>query len=166
MKNIYAFIILAIILTSCRSNEPLSPRFNHVFLVVSDMEKSVEFYTKAFDLKVTNDNVKHIVWTYEDGTQQEVETNIVFLKFPGQNFVFELKEVGTMDTIDSFALFQHVGIDVKDLDKALQKALIAGAEIISPIRLVQTHGVELKHVFLKGPDGERIELDQIISGEF
>ena len=166
MKNIYTLITLAIILTSCGSKEPLSPRFNHVFLVVSDMERSVEFYTKAFDLKVTNEKVKHIVWTYEDGTQKEVETNIVFLKFPGQDFVFELKEVKTMDSIDNSALFQHVGIDVKDIDKSLQKALNAGAEIISPIRLVQTHGLELKHVFLKGPDGERIELDQIISGEF
>jgi catechol 2,3-dioxygenase-like lactoylglutathione lyase family enzyme len=130
------------------------------------MEKSVEFYTKAFDLKVTNDNVKHVVFTYEDGTQEKVETNVVLLKFPGQDFVFELKEVETMDTIENFALLQHVGIDVKDIDRALQKALNAGAEISSPIRLVQTHGIELKHVFLKGPDGEDIELDQIISGEF
>ena len=121
MKNIYSFIALAIILTSCGSKEPLSPRFNHVFLVVSDMERSVEFYTKAFDLKVTNDNVKHIVWTYEDGTQKEVETNIVFLKFPGQDFVFELKEVETMDTIENFALFQHVGIMLKTSIKHFKK---------------------------------------------
>jgi catechol 2,3-dioxygenase-like lactoylglutathione lyase family enzyme len=166
MKNIYTFITLAIILTSCGSKEPLSPRFNHVFLVVSDMERSVEFYTKAFDLKVTNDKIKHLVLTYEDGTQKQVESNVVLLKFPGQDFVFELKEVEKMDTIENFNLFQHVGISVKDIDKALKKALNAGAEITSPIRLVQTHGLALKNVFLKGPDGEDIELDQIISGEF
>lgn len=71
-----------------------------------------------------------------------------------------------MDTIENFALFQHVGIDVKDIDKALQKALNEGPEIISPIRLFQTHGVELKHVFLKVPDGERTELEHIILDKF
>ncbi len=166
MKSIYSIITLAFILTSCGSKQLLSPRFNHVFIVVSDMERSVEFYTEAFDLKVTNDQVKQITYTNEDGTQNEVETNIVFLKFPGQDFVFELKELKTIGNIENTALFQHVGIDVKDIDLALQKALNAGAEILSPKRLVQTHGVELKQVFLKGPDGERIELDQLVSGEF
>ena len=152
------------ILTSCESKEPVSPRFNHVFLQVSDMERSVNFYTNALGLKVTNDSVKNIVITLEDGTQIERDVNIVFLKFPGQDFVFELKEEVIPDSLN-FALFQHVGIDVKDINKAVQKAKNAGA-VVSPIRFIQSQSVELKQALFKGPDGELIELDQIISGEF
>ncbi len=87
--------------------EPVSPRFNHVFLQVSDMERSVNFYTDAHGLKVTNDSVKNIAITLEDGTRIEQDVNIVFLKFPGQDFVFELKEEEIPDSLN-FALFQHV----------------------------------------------------------
>lgn len=165
IKSINILFTIAIILTSCGKKESLSPRFNHVFLNVSDMERSVDFYTKAFDLKVTNDSVKHLLYTYEDGTKGEVDVNIVFLKFPGQDFVFELGEKAFPDSLQKFALFPHIGINVKDIDKAVQKVKNAGA-VVGPIRFVQTHGVELKHTFFKGPDGEVIELDQIISGEF
>ncbi|WKK67048.1 hypothetical protein [Lutimonas zeaxanthinifaciens] len=50
--------------------------------------------------------------------------------------------------------------------KAVDRATNAGAEVLAPIRLVQTNGIETKQAFLKGPDGEIIELMQIISGDF
>ena len=123
------------------------------------------FYTEALGLKVTNDGIKHIDITLEDGRQSELDVNIVFMKFPGQDFVFELKEVAIPDSISKFSLFQHVGIDVQDINEAVQQANNAGAKV-SPIVFIQTQGVELKQAVFNGPDGERIELDQIISGNF
>jgi len=41
-----------------------------------------------------------------------------------------------------------------------------GAEVLVPIRLIKAEGVEAKQAFFKGPDGEPIELMEIISGEF
>ncbi|WP_420838785.1 VOC family protein [Aestuariivivens sediminis] len=63
-------------------------------------------------------------------------------------------------------MFRHAGIDVKDIKKACERVKKAGAEVVVPIRLVQTNGIETKQAFLKGPDGEIIELMQLISGDF
>lgn len=166
MRFLYLLTFCGVILISCESKKPVSPRFNHVVLQVSNIENSVDFYTRAFDLKITSDNVKHVVYTFKDGTKKERIINVVFLKFPDQDFVYEMSEVAEYDTLVDFARFHHIGIDVKDIGKAFDKATEAGAEVLVPIRLVQTYGLETKQAFLKGPDGETIELMQIISGEF
>ena len=153
-------------MTSCKQKEPISPRFNHVVIQVSNMEKSVDFYTNAFDLKVTNDSLKHVVYTLEDGTKIERDVNVSLLKFPNQDFVYEMSEVAEYDNSTSFDKFHHVGIDVRNIKSAFKRAVEAGAEVLVPIRLVQTNGIETKQAFLKGPDGEVIELMQIISGDF
>ncbi len=164
MKTTNSLLLLVIFCISCQSNQTLSPRFNHVVVQVSNMEQSVEFYTKAFDLKVTNDSLKHVVYTFEDGSQAERDIHIVLLKFPGQDFVFEMSEVAEAPENPGF--FHHVGVDVEHIDQAFQRVVDAGAEVVVPIRLVQTQGVEAKQAFLKGPDGEMIELMEIVSGEF
>ena len=166
MKIFYLLLLSILTLISCKPKEPISPRFNHVVIQVSNMERSVDFYTHAFDLKVTNDSLKHLVYTMEDGTKKERDINVVLLKFPNQDFVYEMSEVAEFDTSINFAIFHHVGIDVKDIKEALERAKQAGAEVLVPIRLVQTNGIETKQAFLKGPNGEIIELMQIISGEF
>ena len=166
MKIFYLSLVSILMLISCQPKAAVSPRFNHVVIQVSNMEKSVDFYTRAFDLKVTNDKLKHVVYTLEDGTKKERDINVVLLKFPNQNFVYEMSEVAEHDTDINFAIFHHVGIDVRNIKKAFDRATKAGAEVLVPIRLVQTSGIETKQAFLKGPDGEVIELMQIISGEF
>ena len=153
-------------LISCNFKEPISPRFNHVVIQVSNMEKSVDFYTRAFGLIVTNDSLKHVVYTMEDGTKNERDVNVALLKFPNQDFVYEMSEVAEYDNSTSFDKFHHVGIDVRNIKSAFKRAVEAGAEVLVPIRLVQTNGIETKQAFLKGPDGEVIELMQIISGDF
>jgi catechol 2,3-dioxygenase-like lactoylglutathione lyase family enzyme len=153
-------------LTSCKSEEPISPRFNHIVIQVSNMKKSVDFYTRAFDLVVTNDSLKHLVYTLEDRSKIERDVNVVLLKFPNQDFVYEMVEVSEYDHTISFDKFHHIGIDVVDIRKAFERATNAGADVLVPIRLVQTNGIETKQAFLKGPDGEIIELMQIISGDF
>ena len=165
MKLVYSLLFL-IVFIACNSKKQISPRINHVVVQVSDLKESIKFYTSAFDLEVTNDRLKHVVYTLADGTKQEKDINLVLLKFPGQDFVFEMSQVGTVKDSVNFDLFHHVGIDVKDIDKAFEKAVRAGAKVVVPVRLVQTNGIEAKQAFLKGPDGENIELMQIISGEF
>ena len=166
MKVFYLLLISLLMITSCKPKEPISPRFNHVVIQVSNMEKSVNFYTNAFDLKITNDSLKHVVYTLEDGTKKERDVNVVLLKFPNQDFVYEMAEVAEYDNSTNFDKFHHVGIDVRNIKSAFKRAVEAGAEVLVPIRLVQTNGIETKQAFLKGPDGEVIELMQIISGNF
>jgi hypothetical protein len=79
-------LINCIILISCsttktNSSNILTPRWNHVFLSVSNIDTSIAFYTRAFDLQVTNRifNLK-----IEQGdSAYDRKVNMAFLKFAG-----------------------------------------------------------------------------------
>jgi len=134
-------------------------------LYVSDLEASINFYTQAFDFQVTN-RLDTLIATQPDGTEVIRSVKMAFLKFPKQDFVFELSQQ-PVDSIKPIAfLFQHVGVDVQDIDAAYARAISAGAIELLPVRKVRAKGIEAKQAFVGGPDGERIELMQIISGEF
>jgi len=165
MKLLKLFLVL-LLLTSCESKQAISPRFNHVMLSVSDLETSVKFYTSAFDLQVTNDQLKKIEVFNNDGTTISRDVNMAFLKFPGQNFVLELSETPTISSENPSPFYQHLGVDVQNIETAFNRMKDIGAEVLVPIRLIKAEGVEAKQAFFKGPDGEPIELMEIISGEF
>ncbi len=161
--------LLVLALSTCTNqnqHQSISPRVNHVMLYVSDLDKSIQFYTQAFDFQVTN-RLDTLIATQPDGTALVRPVKMAFLKFPNQDFVFELSEQVADTTNRPVAfLFQHVGIDVLDIDAAYSRAIRAGAESLLPVRIVKAKGIEAKQAFVGGPDGERVELMQIISGEF
>ncbi len=130
------------------------------------MDSSLQFYTEAFDLKVS-DHFNLLDITQPD-TSFKRPVNVVFLKFPHQDFVFELAErANKSDTTREGDLYQHVGVEVKDINVALQRAVSAGGKLVIPIRRVRTNsGLEIKQAYLKGPEGETIELTEIISGGY
>ena len=85
------------------------PAFNHLYLAVHNIDSSLKFYTKAFDLKVA-DHFNQLEITQADSTFRR-SVKVVFLKFPGQDFVYELAErVDPNDTTRQGNLFQHVGV--------------------------------------------------------
>ncbi len=135
-------------------------------MTFSPVEQSIEFYTQAFDFQVTN-RLDTLIATQPDGNELVRPVKMAFLKFPNQDFVFELSQQVT-DTTNrpSAFLLQHVGIDVQDIDAAYTRAIGAGAEALLPVRVVKAKGIEAKQAFVGGPDGERVELMQIIAGEF
>ena len=108
--------------------QQVNPVFNHIYLGVHNMDSSIRFYTAAFDLKVT-DRISQLDITQTD-TAFKRPVNIVFLKFPGQDLVYELGE--RSDTTKIGNQFQHVGVEVKDLKVALQKVLDAGGKLAVP----------------------------------
>lgn len=167
MRTLF-FGLLSLTALSCNMNarKPISPRFNHVMLYVTNLEASIEFYTNAFDLRVTN-RLDTLIRIDADGKEVARSVNMAFLKFTDQDFVFELAEHKLDSTSIPVAyLFQHVGVDVLDIDAAFKRAINAGGKELSPIRKVKAKGVEAKQAFIEGPDGERIELMQILEGEF
>jgi predicted enzyme related to lactoylglutathione lyase len=139
------------------------PAFNHMYLAVHNIDSSVQFYTKAFDLKVT-DQFNQLNITQADSSFTR-SVKIVFLKFPNQDFVFELGErADKNDTTRQGNLFQHIGIEVKDITSALQRAVNAGGKVYVPIRRVRTSsGLEIKQAFIRGPDGESVEFAEIVA---
>src|SRR5436309_6499557 len=89
----------------------LHPVFNHVYLAVRNLDSSLKFYTTAFDLKVT-DRFTQLDIVQPDTTFKRA-VNVVFLKFPKQDFVYELAErADKNDTTKQGNLFQHVGVEV------------------------------------------------------
>lgn len=139
--------------------------FNHVLLQVSDMDRSLRFYTTAFDLRVTN-KFSDITYTRGDSTLQRT-FKIVFLKFPWQDFVFELAQLQSPPVAGSTGLFQHIGVEVKDIIATTERLVGAGGIQLRPITRVRTDsGLEIKQAFFQGPDGEQIELVELIKGEY
>jgi catechol 2,3-dioxygenase-like lactoylglutathione lyase family enzyme len=143
---------------------PLTPRFNHVMLTVANLDSSIAFYTRAFDLEVAQ-RISSLTVTKPDGSSAVREVKMAFLKFPGQEFVFELAERKIED--DGITpVFQHVGVDVMDIESAAERVKAAGGQGFTGIAIVEGQGVKAKTAFFKGPDGENVELMQIMSGNF
>ncbi len=167
MKTIPSVICFSFFMCACIHNSAQgqqgNPAFNHIYLGVHNMDSSLKFYTTAFDLKVTN-RISQLDITQAD-TAFKRPVNIVFLKFPGQDLVYELGE--RSDTTKTGNLFQHVGVEVKNLKVALQRVLDAGGKLAVPIRQVKTNsGLAIKQAVVKGLDGESIEIVEIISGDY
>ncbi|MEQ8331233.1 MAG: VOC family protein [Longimicrobiales bacterium] len=165
--GVVAVLSLATALTGfvLRPPSALSPRFNHVMLYVSDLDASIAFYTQAFDLEVTQ-RIDALTVVGPDGSESRATVRMAFLKFPGQEFVFELSEQ-EVPAAGASAFYQHVGVDVMDIEAAAERALAAGAREYSGVRTVRTDGgVVARNAFFRGPDGELVELMEMVAGEF
>ena len=162
----FATIIIAVSAFARAEEAPLSPRFNHVMLVVTNLDSSVAFYTAAFDLQVTQ-RISELRVTGADGAPTARPVKMALLKFPGQDFVLELAERPATASTGPLPYYQHLGIDVRDIAAAAERVRRAGGREPSPIQTVSTSGGSVaKNMFFRGPSGERLELMQLVSGEF
>lgn len=144
----------------------LSPRFNHVMLVVTNLDSSITFYTAAFDLQVAQ-RITELRVTGADGSPSARPVKMALLKFPGQEFVLELAERPSPPSTGPAPYYQHLGVDVRDIVAAAERVRKAGGQELSPVQTVSTSGGSVaKNMFFRGPSGERVELMQLVSGEF
>ena len=161
----FATIIIAVSAFAPAKEAPLSPRFNHVMLAVSNLDSSITFYTAAFDLKVAQ-RITELSVTGANGTPSARPVKMALLKFPGQEFVLELAERPQASTGPA-PYYQHVGVDVRDIAAAAERVRKAGGRNPSAIQTVSTStGTVAKNMFFRGPSGELVELMQVVSGEF
>ena len=143
-----------------------SPRFNHVMLLVADLDSSIAFYTAAFDLRVTQ-RITELTVAGADGTPSARAEKMALLQFPGQDFVLELAERPAPAPTGAAPFYQHVGVDIRDITAAPERVRKAGGQAPSPIRTVRTSsGTVAKNMFFRGPSGELVELMEIVSGDF
>ena len=167
LLGVGAGLLLGGVLTGFVLREPphLSPRFNHVMLHVSDLDASIAFYTRAFDLEVSQ-RIDALTLVGPDGAETERPVRMALLKFPGQEFVLELSEQSE-DAGGPPPSYQHLGVDVGDIEAAADRVQAAGAREFSGIRTVRAPGgVEARNAFFLGPDGELVELMQMVAGVF
>lgn len=167
LTTLAAFATMVLAVSAFAPAKPtLTPRFNHVMLIVSNLDSSVTFYTTAFDLHVAQ-RINELRVTGATGSQSARPVKMALLKFPGQEFVLELAERPAPSTTSPAPFYQHLGVDVQDIAAAAERVRRAGGRDPSAIQTVSTSsGTVAKNMFFRGPSGELVELMQIVSGEF
>lgn len=162
-----ALLTTAVALSAFASTKEaaLSPRFNHVMLYVTNLDSSIAFYTTAFDLQVAQ-RITELGVAAPDGTTNMRPVRMALLKFAGQEFVLELAE-RPATTPGASSWYQHLGVDVRDIAAAAERVRKAGGRDGGQIQTVRTSGGTIaKNVFFRGPSGERVELMEMVAGEF
>ena len=122
--------------------------FHHLFMKVRDLDASIKFYTEELGF------VEKTSW----GTGSR---RIVLLDTGDGNY-FEITQ-GDPEKPQELGVFQHVALRTDDCDAATEVARAAGAEIpMEPnsVTLSANPPFEVRISFLKGPDGELVELFQ------
>ena len=118
----------------------------HVGLRVTDLERSIAFYTD-----VGYEVVGHVP---ETGIG-----HLTMLKLPGDDFVsVELVHDPTAGKIDLGTGLSHLVIQVESVDATIARLATAGIEAEDPVSPDGTD--DFRTTFLTDPDGRRIELVQ------
>lgn len=162
------FLLTLLSIIACQPSDQKkypSTYFNHVFLNVADIDKSVTFYTTAFDLEVSK-QITSLKLTNATGNTIETPIKLSLLRFPGQPFLLEIGERPNFEANNDSTSLAHFGVNVEDVAVAVRRLVDAGAEQVRPITLVEAEGIKAKTAFFLGPDGETIELMELLAGEF
>jgi lactoylglutathione lyase len=123
--------------------------FLHTMLRVGDLQRSIDFYCKAFGMKeIRRNDVPAGKYTLAFvGFGEEANNTLIELTY---NYGVEKYELG--------GAFGHLAVGVPDVAAACEIAAKAGGTITRPAGPVQ-HGTTII-AFVKDPDGYSIELVQ------
>lgn len=130
----------------------MATRMFHIFLAVTDLQRSIDFYTKAFE------GAKMLYEFTIDGLD-------ICMFDLGNGIVLEMLECPSVDKSDG--KWQHIAFECDNIQEQYDRLIAAGATVKMPLEFTtilkgrngypdtQCCGV---HVW--GPDGEEIELCQ------
>jgi catechol 2,3-dioxygenase-like lactoylglutathione lyase family enzyme len=129
----------------------------HLGLPVTNLERSKDFYAQLGFTEAMRMDI-----------QPEAEVIRVAMMRQG-NFTIELYELGQTErqeiAMRADGHIDHVALNVLDIEQAYAEIKAAGMEILednAPIFLpFWEHGV--KYFTVRGPDGEKVEFNQILS---
>lgn len=120
---------------------------DHIGIIVKDAEKSRQFYQKAFGFRVVDEHQDeriHLIFLELDGHIVEL---VHYLQKPAEE-----RGAGAVD---------HIAFTVPDLEAAIAHVRSVGA---LPAMDAPLNVGKKKIYFLTGPDGERLELCEIVEG--
>ena len=123
-------------------------RILHTMIRVVDLEKSIDFYTKTFDMKV----IKHT--DYPNG-----KFTLVFLGYGDESShtLIELTQNWGVDKYELGTAFGHLAIEVTDMQGICKKATLHGGKVTrepGPMKFGGNRSI----AFVEDPDGYKIEL--------
>ena len=128
----------------------------HIFLAVKDINRSIEFYTKAFE-------GTKVLYEFQ------IDGHDITMLGLGNGVVLELLE---KPYDESDGKWQHIAFECTDIEAQYQRLMEAGATIRMPLEMTTVlkgrNGYPDTHccgVHVLGPDGEEIELCQPQPGQ-
>ncbi|MGV8083573.1 MAG: VOC family protein [Coriobacteriia bacterium] len=146
-------------------DSPAVQALTHVALTVTDLEKSVAFYTDYFGFKVVQDLGTVTGEPFAPGHRGVVPTmKVAFLEDSSGATIemFEyLEPKSVRDAHDRCNLdlgWTHIAFNVKGIEALYQRLVDVGVEMIDPA--VEVFG-PFKWAYLYGPDREQIELLEV-----
>jgi lactoylglutathione lyase len=131
----------------------------HLGLPVTNLERSKAFYAQLGFAETLRTEI------------QEESDVIQVAMMEHENFTIELYELGQSERQEiakrADGHIDHVALNVLDIEKAYTEIKSAGLEILeenAPVFLpFWEHGV--KYFTVRGPDGEKVEFNQILRGD-
>ncbi|MFL2840481.1 MAG: lactoylglutathione lyase [Pseudohongiellaceae bacterium] len=122
-------------------------RILHTMLRVTDLQESINFYTKILEMKLLRQ------MEFPEG-----KFTLAFLGYGDQssNTVLELTHNWETNSYDMGNAFGHIGIAVNDAYKACDDISAKGGEVVRPAGPMMNSGSVI--AFVRDPDGYMIEL--------
>jgi catechol 2,3-dioxygenase-like lactoylglutathione lyase family enzyme len=144
------------------ADRPLAPRLLHASLAVSDLDRSLAFYTALFGGQVVLDARGMTGLIRRTTGLPGVTCDLAQLRLPGADVLLELiafRDVpaGREDDAPVRAGHGHVCVGVADLDAGLAQARRHGA---TPVGQVVAYP-EGRSVYLREPGGSVLELEEL-----
>lgn len=122
-------------------------RFLHTMLRVGDLDKSIQFYTEVFEMKLLRKK------DYPEG-----KFTLAFLGFADEanNTVIELTHNWDTDSYEMGNAFGHLAFEVEDVYSAVDSIKQQGGKIIREAGPMNAGTTII--AFVEDPDGYQIEL--------
>ncbi|NOH78663.1 lactoylglutathione lyase [Vibrio sp. RE86] len=123
-------------------------KFLHTMIRVTDLEKSIEFYTKVLGMRVL-DRTENTQYRY----------TLVFVGYKEGGTTIELTHNWDTDQYDMGNAFGHLALGVEDIYAACDSIKELGGNVTrepGPVKGGSTH-----IAFITDPDGYQIELIQV-----
>jgi catechol 2,3-dioxygenase-like lactoylglutathione lyase family enzyme len=173
-KFLFFISLLSLSLSSSNADDHKKSEFIKptidIGCVVSDLDRSIKFYTDAIGFKVAGEFSVPAGFAEDSGLTNSKELNIKILTLGGSDgedaTKLKLMQVkgsgGKADhkTIDSTLGLSYITIFIKDTDKALAKLKEAGVKPIAkgPVTLPENLDPSLALTIVRDPDGNFVEL--------
>lgn len=119
----------------------------HTCYRVENLKKSVEFYTTAFDFKVSRER-----------DFPEHKFTLVYLTLPGDKYELELTYNYDNGSYELGTGYGHIAISVEDLEGLHEKHKSLGYDVTD---LKGLPGNPPSYYFIKDPDGYKVEVIRI-----
>lgn len=122
--------------------------FHHIGLIVNDMDKSLDFYTKGLGGKIVHQFPM-------SGSEK-----IIYLVDLGENAVVELIPRGPQGEAAN-ARWAHIALATRDARADFAQAIQAGAAVHVAPQDMMLGTMAICNAFVIGPDGEQIEFFEV-----